>query len=143
MGRDGVLPRRYFGYLNRRFETPVFNIVLIAVITLIAIGLDLSQATSLINFGAFMAFTVVNVCVILYFFRQRRTGEPSVLRGVVLPASRAVVDVYLLHLGGLSTTLGVVWLADGVGYLAIMTRGFRRPPPQLSLGESDASRAAS
>ena len=100
MGRDGVLPRRYFGYLNRRFETPVFNIVLIAVITLIAIGLDLSEATSLINFGAFMAFTVVNVCVILYFLRQRRTGEPSVLRGVVLPASGAVVDVYLLlHLG--------------------------------------------
>ena len=82
MGRDGVLPRRFFGYLNRRFETPVFNIVLIAVITLIAIGLDLSQATSLINFGAFMAFTVVNMCVILHFFRQRRTGELNVLRGV-------------------------------------------------------------
>lgn len=144
MGRDGVLPRRFFGYLNRRFETPVFNIVLIAVITLIAIGLDLSQATSLINFGAFMAFTVVNVCVILHFFRQRRTGELNVLRGVVLPACGAVVDVYLLlHLAPLAKILGVVWLAVGVGYLAIMTRGFRRPPPQLSLGETDASRAAS
>jgi len=142
MGRDGVLPRRYFGYLNRRFETPVFNIVLIAVIILIAIGLDLSEATSLINFGAFMAFTVVNVCVILYFLRQRRTGEPSVLRGVVLPASGAVVDV-LAASGRPVQDLGVVWLAVGVGYLAIMTRGFRRPPPQLSLGESDASRAAS
>jgi len=112
MGRDGVLPRRYFGYLNRRFETPVFNIVLIAVITLIAIGLDLSEATSLINFGAFMAFTVVNVCVILYFLRQRRTGEPSVLRGVVLPASGAVVDV-LAASGRPVQDLGVVWLADG------------------------------
>jgi putrescine importer len=134
MGRDGVLPRRFFGYLNRRFETPVFNIVLLAVITLIAIGLDLAQATSLINFGAFTAFTVVNVCVTVYFYRQRGTGTLGVVRGLVLPALGALVDLYLLfQLDGLAKTLGVIWLGLGVVYLAVLTRGFRRQPPRLSL----------
>jgi putrescine importer len=142
MGRDGVLPRRFFGYLSRRFETPVFNIVLLAVITLIAVGLDLTQATSLINFGAFLAFSVVNVCVIVHFLRQRHTGTLGVVRGLVLPALGAIVDLYLLfQLDDLAKALGVGWLVIGVVYLAVLTRGFRRQPPQLSLG-SDVSPAA-
>lgn len=134
MGRDGVLPRRFFGYLNRRFETPVFNIVFLAVLTLIAVGLDLAQATSLINFGAFTAFTVVNVCVIVFFFRHRGTGMLGAVRGLLLPALGAIVDVYLLfQLSGLAKILGVGWLLLGIGYLAVLTRGFRRPPPSLHL----------
>jgi amino acid transporter len=137
MGRDGVLPRRFFGYLNRRFETPVLNIVFLAVLTLIAVTLDLAQATSLINFGAFMAFTVVNICVIVYFFRQRHTGTLGMVRGLLLPALGAVIDVYLLlHLSNLAKILGVTWLVIGVVYLALLTRCFRRPPPELSLDEN-------
>ncbi|MGY4646514.1 APC family permease [Mycobacterium sp. URHB0021] len=137
MGRDGVLPRRFFGYLNRRFETPVLNIVFLAVITLIAVTLDLAQATSLINFGAFLAFTVVNICVIVYYYRQRSTGTLGVVRGLVLPALGAIIDVYLLfQLSGLAKVLGVTWLAIGVVYLAVLTRGFRRQPPQLSLDQN-------
>jgi amino acid transporter len=137
MGRDGVLPRRFFGYLNRRFETPVFNIVFLAVLTLIAVTLDLAQATSLINFGAFMAFTVVNICVIVYFFRQRHTGTLGIVRGLLLPALGAVIDVYLLlQLSNLAKILGVGWLVIGAVYLAVLTRGFRRPPPELSLDEN-------
>jgi putrescine importer len=137
MGRDGVLPRRFFGYLNRRFETPVLNIVFLAVITLIAVTLDLTQATSLINFGAFLAFTVVNICVIVYYYRQRSTGTLGVVRGFMLPALGAIIDVYLLfQLSGLAKVLGVTWLAIGVLYLAVLTRGFRRQPPQLSLDQN-------
>ena len=136
MGRDGVLPRRFFGYLNRRFETPILNIVLLGVLTLIAVSLNLSQATSLINFGAFLAFTVVNVCVVVLFFRLRPTGALGVARGLVLPVLGAVVDLYLLfQLDGLAKILGVTWLVIGVGYLAVLTRGFRSQPPQLSLDE--------
>ena len=137
MGRDGVLPQRFFGYLNRRFETPVFNIVFLAVLTLIAVTLDLAQATSLINFGAFMAFTVVNICVIVFFFRNRSTGTLGMVRGLLLPALGAVIDVYLLlQLSNLAKILGVTWLVIGVVYLAVLTRGFRRPPPELSLDEN-------
>jgi hypothetical protein len=58
------------------------------------------------------------------------------VRGILLPALGAVVDVYLLlQLGGLAKVLGVTWLVAGVVYLAVLTRGFRRQPPRLSLDD--------
>ena len=71
MGRDGVLPKRFFGYLQPKLETPVFGIVLIGLVGLGALALDVTTSTSFINFGAFTAFTFVNVCVIAPWLRDR------------------------------------------------------------------------
>ena len=64
MGRDSVLPIRFFGFLSDRFSTPILNIALCGVIGLGAIFLDVTTSTSFVNFGAFLAFTLVNVSVI-------------------------------------------------------------------------------
>ena len=56
MGRDGVLPKPFFGFLSRRYETPILNIFLCGIIGLAAIFLDVTTSTSFINFGAFLAF---------------------------------------------------------------------------------------
>ena len=61
MGRDGVLPKGFFGRLSERFATPVLNIVLCGLIGLGALFLDVATSTSFINFGAFTAFTLVNL----------------------------------------------------------------------------------
>lgn len=134
MGRDGVLPRGSFGYLHPRLRTPVFNLLLIAAVALFATQLSLATAVSFINFGAFLAFTLVNVCVIAAFIRHRRSGERmSPLGYVVLPAAGAVVDVYLMcQLGGTATALGVGWLVLGIVYLAVLTRGLRQAPPEYA-----------
>ncbi|GAA3436393.1 APC family permease [Kutzneria kofuensis] len=42
MGRDGVLPKRFFGYLQPKLETPVFGIVLIGLVGLGALALDVT-----------------------------------------------------------------------------------------------------
>jgi amino acid transporter len=138
MGRDGVLPRRTFGYLHPRFRTPVFNLLLIAAAGLIATRLSLATATSFINFGAFLAFTVVNVCVIAMYVRFRRTNpQLNVLSHVVLPALGALVDAYLLtKLSRDAIVLGGSWLVLGVAYLLVLTRGLRQAPPELSLDEA-------
>ncbi len=47
-------------------------------------NLSLADATSFINFGAFLGFTLVNVCVIAYAVRQWRSGNR--------PAAGAAVD---------------------------------------------------
>ena len=65
---------------------------------------------------------------------QRREHGPSqrFVPNVVFPAIGAVVDVYLLlHLDGKAKLLGVIWLSCGVLYLAYLTRGFRRPRPEM------------
>ncbi|MBT1004362.1 APC family permease [Paenarthrobacter sp. DKR-5] len=140
MGRDGVLPRRFFGFVHEKYRTPALNILLTAAVGLIALFLDVSTSTSFINFGAFIAFTMVNVSTIAHFLRQRRAGERLPLLGyVVLPALGALVCGYLLvSLDSNAVMLGVAWLVLGVLYLAFLTRGFRKAPPEMHLDEAHA-----
>ncbi|WP_328707613.1 APC family permease [Streptomyces mesophilus] len=74
MGRDGTLPKAVFGNLSKKTGTPVLNLLLTAAAGVIAMKLDLTTATSFINFGAFVGFTLVNVCVIAHLVRERRRG---------------------------------------------------------------------
>jgi amino acid transporter len=139
MGRDGVLPRRVFGEISKRFRSPVFSIVIIGVVGLIAMFLDVATSTSFINFGAFVAFTMVNVSVIFYYFRQRREGRRlNVILYLVMPIIGGIVTLYLMtQLDVHALTLGLIWLAVGVIVLAVVTRGFRRQPPEIEYVEAD------
>jgi putrescine importer len=139
MGRDGVLPRRIFGAISRRFHSPVFSLVIIGVVGLIALFLDVATSTSFINFGAFVAFTMVNVSVIFYYLRQRRGGARlNPLFYLVLPIIGALVTLYLLtQLDSNAIILGLSWLAVGVVVLGVLTRGFRRQPPEMDYTEAE------
>jgi len=137
MGRDGVLPRPVLGYLSPRFRTPVFGIVLIGLVGLAALFLDVATSTSFINFGAFSAFTLVNLSVIAHFLRNRpQRGASALLVWVALPLAGAAVDLYLLTQLDIHAVLfGLVWMVIGVLLLTYLTRGFRQAPPQLSIDE--------
>lgn len=137
MGRDAVLPRRLFGRIHPRYRTPALNILLTGAVGLIAVRLNLTTSTSFINFGAFVAFTFVNLAVIATYLRERRAGRRAGLLGsVIAPAIGATVDIWLLtNLDSKALVLGLVWLAVGICYLACLTRGFRTPPPELTLEE--------
>ena len=60
-------------------------------------------------------------------------------RYVVIPVIGAVVDVYLLtQLDSKALILGGSWLAIGIVYLLVLTRGFTRQPPDLAgIAEAD------
>lgn len=144
MGRDGVLPKRIFGQLNERFRTPVGSLIVIGIVGLLALVLDITTSTSFINFGAFLAFTAVNISVIAYYLRRRKEGTHlNVFSYVVIPAVGAVVTIFLLtRLDANALTLGAIWLALGVIVLAIVTRGFRIPPPEASFDEAEPATPA-
>ncbi|MGF9916218.1 APC family permease [Paenibacillus ehimensis] len=130
MGRDRTLPGPMFGYIHRSLGTPVFNILLIGLISLTALVLDLLVATSFVNFGALTAFTFVNLSVIVhYIFRERRRSWPALLRFLLFPlAGIGFVLFFWTHLERNSLLLGGAWTLLGVLYLLWMTRGFRREP---------------
>ncbi len=138
MGRDSVLPRKVFGQLSPKYHTPVLSIVIAGGVGFIAIFLDVATSTSFINFGAFTAFTLVNVSVIFHFMRERRAGhELSAIRYVGAPAIGAAVCVYLLtKLDVHAITLGVCWLVVGIAVLAVLTKGFKVAPPEMTTTES-------
>ncbi|HEX5407841.1 MAG TPA: APC family permease [Pseudonocardiaceae bacterium] len=143
MGRDNVLPRKVFGYLQRKLHTPVINIGLIGLVGIVAVGLDPATSVSFINFGAFTAFTFVNLCVIGLAIRRRSLhGPKAIFLSLIVPLIGAGIDVWLLtNLDAIAIRLGLIWLGIGVIYLAYLTRGFRRPPPEMDFAEDEPAAA--
>ncbi|MGF6198681.1 APC family permease [Pseudomonas laurylsulfatiphila] len=138
MGRDGVLPKSFFGTLHERFGTPINSILLCAVVALLALKLDVTTSTSFINFGAFLAFSLVNLSVIFHYWIG---GDKKGLREIVLfllfPFIGLAADLWLMvSLDHLAVYLGLSWLAIGVVYLAVLTGGFRRQPPEMDFQEA-------
>lgn len=137
MGSDGVLPKRVFAYVAPKFNTPVFGVLLIGIVGLGGLFMDVSTSTSFINFGAFSAFTLVNLSVIFYFFASDQPRSPGRILGwIIAPLIGAIIDAYLLYsLDTPAHVIGLIWLVLGIAMLAWLTRGFRQPPPQLALEE--------
>jgi putrescine importer len=147
MGRDGVLSRRFFGFINPRFSTPTRSIYLMGALSLLGtLFLRFQIAVELLNFGAFAGFVLVNLSVIRhYFIRERRRAGIQMLTNLIFPLLGAIVCGYLwMSLSSNAKLAGFAWLAGGVAYLAILTRGFRTAPKPLQalneLGEPEASR---
>jgi amino acid transporter len=134
MGRDAVLPKAFFGYIHPKLRTPVLNILLAGAVGLIALRLDVATSTSFINFGAFTAFTFVNLSVIALYIKGRKRGWKIVITDLVVPGIGAAADVWLLlSLDTNAKLLGLIWVALGIAYLAYLTRGFRVPPPEVAI----------
>lgn len=136
MGRDRVLPNALFGRLGR-FGTPVNAIALCGIIALLALKLDVTTSTSFINFGAFLAFALVNLSVIAhYFIAEGKRGLGAFMLYLVCPLIGASATLWLMiNLDHLAIMLGACWLAVGLIYLACITGGFRRRPPEMDFSE--------
>lgn len=137
MGRDGLLPNKVFGYVNKKTKIPSFNVIIVSVVSLSAIILDLSAAASLVNFGALLGFVLVNISVICHYYIQgKKRGGINIVKYLICPIIGAVVcGVIWLSLDSLSKILGFIWLGIGLILLAITTKGFKILPPEMDLTE--------
>jgi amino acid transporter len=99
-----------------RFRTLVFGILLIGIVGPAALFLDVATSPSFINFGAFSAFTLVNLSEVAHFVRTRpQCGAWALLAWIVIPLAGAAVDFYLLtRLDIHAAVFGMVWLVVGV-----------------------------
>jgi amino acid transporter len=79
MGRDNVLPRRLFAYLDPRRNTPTRNIWLIGILAYIGtLFVSYEQAGEILNFGAFLAFMGVNFATFWQFAESCNNRAASV-----------------------------------------------------------------
>ncbi len=144
MGRDGVLPRKTFGYLKPGSSTPTFNIVLIGLISFAGavllnyVGSAYEHAGELLNFGAFLAFMGVNFATFWQFTVARQTGyKTKFLQDAVVPlVGFAFCGLIWWNLNGLAKTVGGIWFVLGLVYVGIRTRGFRAAPVMIDFSES-------
>lgn len=132
MGRDGVLPKGLFAKLNHVYKTPVPAIIAAGVVGLLVLQIDITTSTSFISFGAFTAFTLVNISVISYYLKNK-SADKNILGWVLIPIVGAIADAYLLmQLDDNAKRLGLIWLGIGVAVLLVITKGLRQKPYQMT-----------
>jgi putrescine importer len=139
MGRSDALPRRFFGVVDERNRIPRNNVLLVGVLAF-AGGLSLSYqlGAELLNFGAFIAFMGVNLAA---FVRYWVRSDDRRVMNAVLPLTGFVVCLYLwLSLRWPARVAGGLWLATGIIYGAIKTRGFRSQMVSFEIPSDETDR---
>ncbi|WP_276893898.1 APC family permease [Frischella perrara] len=140
MGREGVLPKKIFYRLHKRFHTPHLSILFVATFSLFSLIITLDLVVSMISFGALMSFTFVNLCVIKsYLYKRKSLTAITILKYGILPAIGVLLSLWLwTSLDHMAITIGLIWFGVGIIYLLILTRMLTRPIPSLSDDEVKA-----
>ena len=136
MGRDGVISRKIFAYVDEKYSTPTRSIYVMGGVTMLgAVLIRFQLAVELLNFGAFVGFILVNLSVIRhYYLRKRERTGLSFLTNLIFPALGALVCSYVwMSLSTPAKLVGFLWLGLGVAYLAYLTKGFSQSPVKLEI----------
>ncbi|MGA2078689.1 MAG: APC family permease [Terriglobia bacterium] len=138
MGRDNVLPRRFFARLDSKYNVPAFNVMVIGVLALVgALAISYERAAELLNFGAFLAFMGVNLTCIQQFCLRPQVGRRRKLLTDLLVPGLGFVFCFGIwwSLPRPAKWAGGIWFVAGFVYAAIRTRGFRREPPKMDFAD--------
>jgi Amino acid transporters len=145
MGRDGVLPKKCFGYLKPGSSTPTYNILLIGGLAFLGavmlnyIGSAYEHAGELLNFGAFIAFMGVNLaCFWQFTVIAKKSGVHStLLKDTILPLiGFAFCGLIWWNLNNLAKIVGGIWFAVGIVYVGFKTNWSRSAPVIIDFRES-------
>jgi amino acid transporter len=144
MGRDNVLPKKFFGALKPGTSTPTNNILLIGGLSFLGavalnyIGSAYEHAGELLNFGAFLAFMGVNLACFWQFSITRQAGyQRRILGDTILPLIGFVFcGVIWVNLNIIAKTVGGIWFAIGILYVGYKTNWFRSSPVMIDFSDN-------
>jgi putrescine importer len=143
MGRDGVLPKKFFGHLKPGSSTPTNNILLIGGLAFLGavllnyIGSAYQHAGELLNFGAFLAFMGVNLACFWQFSVKRQQGyQTKFLADTLLPIIGFLFCLLIwVNLNIVAKTVGGIWFAIGILYVGYKTNWFRSEPVMIDFSD--------
>jgi len=124
MGRSKALPQSFFGALDPKRHVPRNNVIFVGLIALAgAFVISYGLGAEMLNFGALIAFMGVNLAAFMrYYVREDRKK----LSNLVPPLAGFFICLLLwLNLSRPAKIVGAIWMAVGIAFGAIKTRGFR------------------
>lgn len=115
MGRDNTLPVGFFGYVDAKTNIPSRNVLFSGALALAgAFVMSYQLGAELLNFGAFLAFTAVNLSAFMHYFVRGKNRHWSYC---VLPLAGCAVGLYIWSsLRWQAQLLGATWLVIGAVY---------------------------
>jgi len=120
MGRDDLIPRKFFAHLHPKFKSPIYSILLMGIIgTVGALFIGANILSNIVSFGGLMGFTFVNLSVINYFFIRKKSG--NFIWHLLFPIIGIIICISILFIGmiPLARVVGFSWMGLGVIYLLI------------------------
>jgi amino acid transporter len=134
MGQGNAIPKSFFGAIEPNHRVPRNGIVLVGVVALIGAatleffsgftgGSAYAVGAQALNFGAFISFMGVNAASFTHYWWR---GNNRSWSNLLVPVLGFVICGFIwFHLSSAAMILGAVWMALGIAYGAIRTRGFR------------------
>jgi putrescine importer len=126
IGRDGMISKRFFSAVNKRFKTPHWNIVFIMLLEIILGSFaNPDQLAELINYGAISGFIMLNFSVIWLGWKHvadfRNLAAKLLMKAiskyVVFPAAGLIVmGSIFINMKTITIAFGTVWALIGVLY---------------------------
>ncbi|MEL7563301.1 MAG: APC family permease [Dehalobacterium sp.] len=140
MGRDGVLPKKIFGYIHPKTYVPVWNTIIVSFFCFFLTQITIDKLIPLINFGGLFAYICVNAAMFWHFFvRQGKRQGWDIFKFGIMPIIGFIgVFAIWLSLDVHAKTIGFIWLAIGLVYVMILTKGFKRP--MVALGGAEVEK---
>lgn len=119
MGRNGVIPKKFFGYLHPKFNTPTKGVILVSLLAIFgALVFDWAIISEIVSYGACVGFIAVNLSIIGYFWIKKK--ERKVVSYLIVPAIAAIgILVVMTTLSKICLIVGTVWAILGIIYLVV------------------------
>ncbi|HKH99993.1 MAG TPA: APC family permease [Candidatus Sulfotelmatobacter sp.] len=124
MGRSKALPQSFFGAVDPKRHVPRNNVIFVGVIALAgAFLISYGLGAEMLNFGALIAFMGVNLAAFMRYFVRDQNKK---ITNFIFPLAGFLICLLLwLNLSRPAKIVGAIWMAAGIGFGAIKTRGFR------------------
>ncbi len=124
MGRSNALPKSFFGVVDAKHHVPRNNVLFVGGVALIgAFVMSFSLGLQMLNFGALIAFMGVNAAAFMRYVVRERKRTPWFILPPVL--GFVICLVLWLNLSVPAKIAGSIWMAVGIAFGAVKTRGFR------------------
>jgi len=124
MGRSNGIPKKFFGAIDPKNHIPRNNVLFVGALALTgAFLISYERGAELLNFGALIAFMGVNGAA---FARYYLRAEEKRWTNLVYPILGFLICFFIwLNLSPAAKIAGCVWMAIGIAYGAVKTKGFQ------------------
>ena len=139
MGRDNLLPRKIFGYLDPESGSPTYNVVIVGILAYVGtMTIGWERSVEILNFGALLAFMAVNLAALRHFgFGREQAGQRNLFLDILAPVLGFLFCLAIfLGLQGSTLVVGAIWSAIGGLYVVLKTKGLSAAPIEIDFNES-------
>jgi basic amino acid/polyamine antiporter, APA family len=117
MANDGLLPRKFFAAVHKKYRTPYKNTILVGLLAAIVGSITpIDDIGKMVNIGTLLAF--VMVCIAIMVLRRTNPQQPRPFRTPwvpVVPVLGILFNGYMMYkLGWVNWARLIIWLVIGL-----------------------------